>query len=234
MIKVKIINVLLLGLLLTVAACKKDPALLSENEAAELITQALIESNEGLAKQAGEAGEIMSQATLPPSCDFQGDSILVFQQTAGLRTYAYECHWTWNSLCTGPVPVGVAFHFEVTGNYDMPKMSSMDSLTSEFVISGFLPTEDYTLEGSILREGLQTSHLANHTQFSSNLEMDISELRLDRNTYAIKGGQLSFILTGATLGGEDISFGGTVSFPGNDTAVIQFMNGGSYTISLVQ
>jgi hypothetical protein len=87
------------------------------------------------------------------------------------------------------------------------------------------------LNGTYNRSGSQTSKVRDRNSFTSELDMTLASLSVNKNTLQIDGGTGTFTLTGSVAGGGSFSYEGSITFLGNGMATIT-INGETYEIDL--
>jgi hypothetical protein len=224
-----ILSFVIISLLLV--SCREDENVdpsISEDEAAEVVAQAVSGSS------GGETGQIESAARIAEdvkTCGIQKDSSISKQNQSGAAiTYLINLSWNYKLTCA---PNSV-FQSSFTGNttYDAPRMSSNDQSTGTFTISDFgNSSTSYTYNSSYTREGSQVSKIRNKRTFTSKTVVTSSNIKIDKTTLKILSGEAAVTIIGSASTGEGFSYSGTITFNGNQKAILKFQNGSSYNIS---
>lgn len=231
----KTIAMLLLagGLTICVYSCKKDnasapSATVTEADAAELTTDAIVPANAGLVLQVNSSVTVYKTVTL--TCGAQKDSSITKSSVSGaVPSYNYSLAWNYLLNCTtSQFTAGLSG----SSSYDGPRMSSSDNSTGSLVLGGLQPSATaYTLNTSYTRNGSQTSKIGNSNTFTSKLVITSSNMMLDKTTLQILSGTASVAITGSSTSGKSFSFSGTVTFQGSNKATLVLNSGASYAIT---
>jgi hypothetical protein len=230
----KALSALVILTLVGISACKKDASTntgstgtVTEADAVELTTDAVIPSTGGFAVQTSTSVDIYSAAKI--SCGDTKDTTITQSSASGLvPSYAYSLSWNYTFDCTANE---FTFNFSGSSNYDGVKMSSTDSSTGSFVLTGILPTAtDYTLNTSYERKGSQTYKVGADNSFTSDLKITSSNIVVDKTSEQIVSGSAAVTITGASTSGKTFSFTGTITFLGSKKATLVLNSGTSYAI----
>jgi hypothetical protein len=225
----RILSLLIASLMLF--SCNDDEnvnASISEEEAAEVVAQAVIGTS------GGETGQIESAAKIAEdvvSCGVQKDSSISKSNLPGAAvTYLLNLNWDYSLTCGE----NAVFQSSFSGNtvYDAPRMSSNDQSTGSFTITDFGPTSaTYTFNSSYVREGTQVSKVGSKRSFSSKTEITSANIKVDKGTRKILSGEAAVAISGSASTGERCSYSGTITFNGSQKATLKFQNGSTYSIS---
>jgi midasin (ATPase involved in ribosome maturation) len=223
------------GLGLGLYSCKKDvaatPVTVTEADAAELTTNAVVPTSGGFAVQVNSSVSIYKNVAL--SCGVKKDSTISKSSASGVTpAYSYNLSWNYMLTCAGIVPSQLTFNFTGSSTYDGPRMSSDDKSTGGFVLTNLQPTAStYTLSSTYVRNGTQTSKIARKYTFTSNLSITSSNVAVDKTTLKIVSGTAAVTLNGTSSSGKSFSFSGTITFLGNNKANLVLNSGASYAIN---
>jgi len=223
------------GLGLAISSCKKDAstpadATVSEADAAELATNAVVPDNGGLTLQVNNSVTIYKTVTL--QCGVEKDSSITRSSVSGAGpSYSYALNWNYLLNCSGTVPSQLTFNFTGSSKYDGPRMSSDDKSTGGFVLTGLAPTSSaYILNTTYNRTGSQTSKIARKYGFNSNLTIKSADITIDKSSLKILSGTTTVAISGASSSGKSFNFNGTLTFNGNNKATLVLNSGVSYNI----
>jgi hypothetical protein len=213
------------------SSCKKEntTTAMTEEEAAEVIALSVSANSNGLSVQTEEIAARTN--TYGSICSYSKDSTIVKVNTAGTYTWNYTFNWHWDVACTGGLPGTMNTNYSMKGNYDAPRMSSNDSAKANLSITNLTAGTQYTYNGTYTRDGSQTSKIRNKNTFTSKLILNLSNVKVNKITRQIDSGTAAVTITGATTGGINFNYGGSVAFTGNKTATVTLNNGGVYTIN---
>jgi len=221
------------GLAMSLSSCKKDNtstanSIVTEADAAELTTDAIVPANAGLVLQVNSSVTVYKNVSL--GCGVQKDSSISGSSISGVvPAYSYSLNWNYLLNCsTSQFTAGLSG----SSSYDGLRMSSTDNSAGSLVLSGLQPsTTAYTLNTSYTRNGSQTSKIGNTNTFASKLTITSSNIAIDKTSLQILSGTASVAITGTSTSGNSFSFSGTVTFLGGNKATLVLNSGASYSIS---
>ncbi|SDI41587.1 hypothetical protein ACRQ5D_08510 [Mucilaginibacter sp. P25] len=224
------------GLAVIISSCKKDNASTTENttvteaDAAELTTNAIVPSSGGFAVQVNSSVTVYKTVKL--SCGIAKDSSITKSSATGVSpSYNYTLSWNYLLNCSGVVPNDLTFNFTGSSKYDGPRMSSEDSCSGGFVLTGLAPTAPaYVLNTTYTRDGSQVSKIGRNYSFSSKLIIKSSDITVDKTSLKILSGTATVTISGASSSGKSFNFNGTITFNGNNKATLLLNSGASYNI----
>ena len=223
------------GLTLGLDSCKKDgvassSTTVTEADAAEVATDAVVPTTGGLTVQASSSVSIYKTVAL--SCGVKKDSTISKSSASGATpSYNYSLSWDYTLACTGIVPSQLTFNFNGSSTYDGLRMSSDDKSTGGFVLTGLQPSATaYVLNTTYTRTGTQTSKIARKYTFTSNLSITSSNITVDKTTQKILSGTAVVSVSGTSSSGNKFSFNGTITFLGGNKATLVLNSGTSYAI----
>jgi hypothetical protein len=224
-------GMLMMGTII-LSACSKNedttPATVTEEEAAEVVTDAVSGNSGGIAVQATDA---TSMATMysATSCGMSKDTAIARSNISGaMVTYNATAQWHWTLSC---VPARFDYSFAGAVIYDAPRMSSNDSLSSTLSITGLEATStQYLLSMSSTRKGSQVSKILRKNTFTSTITFTATDLAVDKSTNIILSGTASVNISGASSSGRSFQYAGTVVFTGSKTATLTLGSGVTYNI----
>ena len=147
-------------------------------------------------------------------------------------TYSYA--YSSNRLLTCNVGVPSTFQFNFTGknSYSAAYISSDDSAQGNFNVTGLNPgATQYVFNASYIRNGSETSKVRNQYTFTSNINIQSTDLTIDKSTQQIVSGTATVSISGAASNGKSFSYSGTITFSGGKQALLVLGNGNTYTIT---
>lgn len=209
---------------------------ISEEDAVDLLTGAIIYSSEGIATEAADAAKMAEQVEekglTAIGCGEAGDSTVVRNYDKPRITAAYNSTFSWLLNCNSiGVPTVLEFDRTTNGEYATNRIESTDSATSDWEISELITGPNYILNGTYTRTGQQTSLVRNQQTFNSSISLTLDNINIDKGQRRIVSGIASFTLTGQTTDGQDFSFDGDIVFLGSGAANV-IINGNTYEIEL--
>ena len=232
---------LLMTLSLFATACNKETEepenVLNEEEIVAVVEGALLADTDGLAAQSEDAVYIAEQYTVKDAqgggpCGETKDSTVSYNYSNPLITASYNATFVWTLNCNNAsIPQSLDFDRTAAGNYETARMISDDDAAGDWLVENIVTGANYVINGSYSRQGSQTSKVRNLNAFTSNLQVGLDDLNLDKGTRRIVSGIASFTLTGSGSAGRSFSYEGDLVFNGNGSVTI-IVNGHSHTIDL--
>lgn len=220
------------------AACDKEASIanLSNEEVALVVEGALSNGTQGISAEVSDAifitQEYAQKTGNNERCGETFDSTVTRNINEVRVTANYTTTWNWTVHCNNlKIPTSLDFGTSSSGEYETMHMASDDNASSDWTIGNLLTGSSYTLQGSYTREGSQTSKVRDQNSFTSDLNVIITSLNVNKNTLRIDSGSATFTLTGSGTGGNSFSYEGTIIFNGNGAATIT-INGESFDIQL--
>ncbi len=220
-----------------IAGCKNDGTgvddsiVLASDDAADAIAFSLSgsQSSGGLTSQLEES-TTLAGVGLMSKTDALGNAqwdTTVTRAHTGLSSYAYTFHFTL-SLVSGS---RLDFGYGMKGTYDVPRMSSSDSASAAFQVTNLMTGTAYTVNGTYIRYGSQTSKVRQKNTWSSIITVTMTGLSVDKSTMKIASGSANLSMVGKTGAGLPYSITGKLTFIGADKAIL-VIGSNTYTINL--
>ncbi|HWB24999.1 MAG TPA: hypothetical protein VG738_05945 [Chitinophagaceae bacterium] len=223
--------------LIFTTSCNKDASsgssstntTVTEQDAADAITEAVTPESAGLSAQVNDATVIATSNAF--TCGTSYDSSIARSSASGAAiSYSFTLAWNWKLSCTSPANFTASFNGHTT--YDAPRISSNDSSNGSFVITGLAPADNaYTFNSTYVRNGSEQSKVNNKNSFTSKITITSSNITVDKVTQEITGGTAAATISGESSSGKSFSFSGNITFNGNKKATLQITGGASYNIS---
>lgn len=158
-----------------------------------------------------------------------------FTQTGdnGNYSYDYNINTSYFLSCTAfGFPSSLAFEASTDGQYITPRMTSNDTSSLDWTVSGLSPVNSsVTFNGEYQRNGTQVSLVRNMNTFESTLTFNLSSVIVNKTTYEIESGTATVAFVGTSSTGAQYTFVGSITFNGDGTATL-LINGNTYTINL--
>jgi hypothetical protein len=230
--KTTIVLPVLASFMLMMASCKKNTetaAVMTDEEAAEVIALSVSGNTEALADQTAEIADAANAHGA--ACAYSNQAAVTKANTAGLYTWNYVFNWKWTVVCTAGIPNTMNVNYKMKGSYDAPRMASNDSAVAAITVGNLLSGTQFNYNGTYTREGSQVSKIRNQNSFSSKVVLSLANVKVNKVTGQIDSGMAAATITGTTTAGNSFSYGGTVTFNGSRTATITLNNGSVYNIS---
>lgn len=231
MLKSALFAMLVLGL----TACGKDreqiKQTISEQQIAYLVEGALQEAQAGLTEQLAIMVAI-AQETVSAQCGVTKDSTVTFEQTTLVGSADYVTDYTWTLVCQDDVvPLNYDFISHMEGGYNNNRMTSNDYGDATWELTGLNETvAEFTANGDYSRNGEQTFK-AEGIVTESNMDMVVTNLKIDKTSEAITEGTAEVSVHGSTDAGDSFDFEGEIVFNGNGKATLT-VNGKKFNITL--
>jgi hypothetical protein len=223
------------GITLNTISCKKNSessnttatTTVTEADAAQFTSDAVSPSSGGMANQL--SGSTSLYATTALSCGVQKDStISILSQSGVTPVYSYTFAWKYMLNCNGNVPTNITFNFTGKGSYNGALMSASDTSNAQFVLTG--SSSAYLLTANYTRTGNATSKIARQYTFHTVLNIQSSNIAINKTTHEITSGTATVTLVATSTSGKKFTFGGTLTFLGNKKGSLVLNSGVVYTI----
>lgn len=232
--KVSIVNRSLAALTMfavLLSSCRKEnsSADVTEEDVADVVTQAVASTSGGVTAQTADVARIATRYIA--ACGASRDTSIAYVSASNAAiSYSLTASWHWALTC------GTSSYFDFTYNgnsvYDAPRMSSNDKVTATLKVTGLAGTSAaYIANMQVVRNGSQTSKVRNKNVFTSLLTLTGTDVAINKQTLLVDSGSLAVTFTGSGTGGRSFAFSGTLVFKGNRTGVLTLAGGTSYTIT---
>jgi hypothetical protein len=213
-----------------------DQLTLSDEEALDILSGALVLGSEGITADAMEAAYIADGAVEKNleilECGETADSLFTRTYNDLHLSAYYSNYLTWGLSCTEfGLPSSLSFTREMDGSYETARLLSTDEAASEWTISQLLTGPNYILNGSYVRTGQQGSKVREMRTFTSTVSISVDKLNVDKGKQRITSGLATFQLTGNINDESAFSFTGDIVFLGDGSATV-IINGNSYAVDL--
>lgn len=227
------------------SSCKKDEeepeTVITSDDAADVVIYSMESSSGGYAEQITDGATYVStqgyrvsspNSSMALSCGVPFDTTITRSHSGTINaTYTHQRNYLLN-CDTSSNPISITYSGNYNGSFDGPRMSSSNTGNRNWVITGLgSSSTTYTYSGSLNRNGSHTSKVRNQYTFTSNLQINTSNLIVDKSTKKISGGTGTVSLTCSVSNGNSYSFSGSIVFNSNNTAILT-INGVSYNITL--
>ena len=223
------------------SSCRKEEeeAPITTDDAADVVTYAMQKSSGGYASESEEAAAYMTDADLQTTtptlqCGIPFDSTVTLNYSTSNVTASYTLSWDLLLSCNNQnVPQSLSFNSPYSGSYSGPLMSSSNTGNLTWTVTGLGSgsSTPYSFSGTFTRNGSHTSNVRNKTTFSSDLQVTVTAVTIDKVTQHITGGTGTVSLNCQTSTGKSYTFTGTIVFNSNGTATLT-INGTPYSINL--
>ncbi|MBT31932.1 MAG: hypothetical protein CMO01_19920 [Thalassobius sp.] len=204
--------------------------IITEEEAAEVITKSVEAETAGIVVQVEEAAAIT--ITNFAFCGYEGDTVFTYSNPSGSTvTYDYSFGWDYALTCVGNgQPSAFDFSYTGSGSYDAPRLAASNSIEGAFEVTGLdYSSDELVFSMDYTEEGSQESKVQNQNSFSSKSTLSSSNITVDKDTYEILSGTVAVEISG-DASGNTFSYKGTLTFNGNQSATLVLNSGTTYTI----
>lgn len=236
--KMKFFSLVLITLVVATLSCKKSNSTstgsttdtVTTDDAANAVTDAVSPASAGMVAQTQTTVVIINENDL--ACGVQQDTAFSGQNAAGAAiTYSYAYSSSRLLTCNVDVPSTFQFNFSGKNSYSAAYIASNDSAQGNFNVTGLNPgATQYVFNASYIRSGSETSKVRNQYTFTSNVNIQSSNLTIDKSTQQIVSGTATVSISGAASNGKAFSYSGTITFSGGKQAVLVLGNGNTYQI----
>jgi hypothetical protein len=226
----------LLLCLFLATSCSKDETSSSTNDvneedAAEIITQAVDPNNGGIVLNLELAATLSISNVNPANCGVSKDSTVTRSYTGTNRSYQHNFSWNRLLTCTGTTPSQYAHHISGTGKYTSTRLTTNDQATADLTLTGLDPAStQVTINHTYTQTGNKQSNIRFERSFTSTLVQKATNIKVDKATRQIVSGTTDVTLTGTGPNGGTFSYAATLTYLGNRKANLVFKNGAAYNI----
>lgn len=157
-------------------------------------------------------------------------TFFVTNQTDAIITFSYKKHMEYGYVF-GSDALNLYYNGTADGSFDAPRLSSNNNRTSNWSLTGLeISSSYYILNGTTERSGVTQSKVGNKSQISSDMEITLSDVLIDKSSYVITEGKLYINIFGS-INTESFDYNATVNYIGNGTAELD-LNGKIYIIDI--
>jgi hypothetical protein len=234
---------LFLSVLVGFVACKDDdddqPAnSITSEEAAVIASSSFSSNSSGInsvsAKSADEAADLaeangrVAECGASSNIDFSASS----PQGASI-TWSFDFSYKFRLNCNADnKPSTVTVDLNYSGDYSGPKLALDYSGIADWDLAGAEENVDrFLLTGLFKRSGSFAQKEGEKKSGSSNIEITLNDVILDKQTHEIISGTASFTLDGTIPDKGAYKYTGVATFQGNDTATLA-IGGDNFTLNL--
>lgn len=228
--KLNLLTVMAVLFVFTFTSCKKEEEAISNEEAADLISYAVLPESGGMVEQVEIVLTYASGTT--DTCSTQYNATYTGANVPGaVIEYSYSLVYQGELLCNGSSePESYSFAVAGANEYDAPRMASDDSFEASYSVTGLSSSSnEYTFNYSFDRVGSQTSRIRNRNSFASTIQLQTTDLKVSKTTGLITSGTATVVATGSVSSGGSFNYNGTITFLGNQTATL-VVDGVSYSL----
>ncbi len=200
----------------------------TETDAAQFAANAISPSSGGMVTQLSSSASFSSEPSLLCGVE-QNTTVTISSLNGAMPSYNYVLNWDYILNCNADVPSNITLNFTGKGTYSGVYMSASDTSNAQFVLtpgsaSAYTATVNYT------RTGNATSKFGKQYTFHSVLNIQSSNIAIDKTTKEITSGTATITLVATASTGKTFNFNGTLTFLGNKKASMLLNSGAAYTI----
>jgi hypothetical protein len=230
----KIQAIIVLSLFLGVVSCKKtdDTAAnsVTTDQVADISAGSISLSSDGLTTN---SNDISSDAlSNDQGCATSVTDSTTKSGTSNNVTYNYFFKYTNTLTCnTNNQHDNIVYDLSFHGYYEGPNITAADTGTSSFKIAGLTPAATvFVINGEYKRTGKFNSNVGNKISGTSNVDIVVTNLTVNKSTKTITGGTATITIS-VTVPKGTFNFSGPLTFNGDGTATL-VINGTTYSINL--
>jgi hypothetical protein len=221
----RLISILTL-IILVGNSCKKTDNTIDTiviDEVADDIAATLRASNSGLSSEiamvTGLSNEYNSVARKSAESDtiFTVDTVITKSNIQGatiLYNYTYQMNYgyVFNLLGTD----NLFYSGEISGNFENRRIKITDERNSNWVVTGYENAfAEYILNGTTHRTGSTQSKVRNKSQMSSESQITLTNIRVNKSNQKITTGTMNWTITGE-VNNIPYNYNATITYIGND------------------
>lgn len=237
--KIIYLPLVLFTLIFLIVGCEKsnDNTSIDTNDIADEIALSLSSSNSGLSAEMAAVADYAAladpgtQKSVSVDTIYSADTSITVSGNSEV-TYSYTWQMQMGLTINGFSLYNFYYNATLNGGFDALRMSSTDSRTSNWVVDGLAgSSENYVLSGKSERIGQSQSKVRNQSEISSVSEITFSNVKIDKLTYEILEGTLTWYISG-TVNNTSYSYTAIVTYLGNYQAILT-LAGDEYTINIL-
>ncbi len=241
----KLNKALYLPLLMTsiflLSSCNEEDEtspVLTNEEVATSVEVSLSQSDGGLAMETETYAKTTETEyqNIESNCDYGTSDSQVISKSGNQRSYSFTLNYDAAASCNNfNIPTSLRFTSSRSGFYQGPKIEHQGGASSDFELTNLNPfdlSQDYTLNGTHQYNGtLVYMGRQQNRGVSTQINLTVENLSVDKQTYEIQGGTGTFTLNATGSGGNTGSFSGAIQFLGNGQAEVT-INGETFPIDI--
>lgn len=246
----KMFSLLVFTLLLTTACSKSTDeapeinAVITDEEAVKLIEDALAANSQGIASDITELTTLAkripqlqeNQIAMDRSnpfdleCNVTQDTAFTFSENIANFSTDYALNASYKMNCNQfNIPQTLEYNKIGTGSYESTRLIAENTSESAWSLSNLIMGTEFILGGNYTRTGTYQSKVRNQKEFSATLILSASNLSVSKTMQMLVAGETTVNLSGTDGDGNEATFSGTITFIGNQMAVL-ILNGETYEI----
>lgn len=222
--------------LTSVPGCqKKKKDKITEDDAAEAVTESMQKSSGGLSDDVEKSTVFIDGITTgqwgPLHCGVMLDTTNTYTLTGGNIAASYTQTRHYLLTCNNNIPQSIAMTGTHQGSYDGPRVTASTTGDRNWTVTGLNATfANYSYSGSLHRNGTYTSKVGSQRTFTTDVNASTSNLTVAKSDHKIVSGTAAITIACTSSDGNVYSFEGGLVFNGNNTATLT-INGNVYQIT---
>ena len=216
---------------------EKEAEIFATEEIADEIAAALGSSNSGISDEIVEIAQLSDdyiselKSTLSDTLYSADTSFTRTNPSGSVITYNYTFQMEYGYVFDGGKLNNFYYNGNASGSFDAPRIGSSDSRISDWTITGLeVSSSNYLLNGITTRTGVSQSKVRNKSNISSNSEISLVNVTINKSTFEIVEGTLEWSYTG-TVDDQSHTYSVIVVYQGNGVAELT-LNGIKYMINI--
>jgi hypothetical protein len=231
----KLLCTALIGGLIAFASCnKKDnsPSAVSEANATEVVTEAVAPNSGGVTAELQGTAIIDTNSNYRAACGVIEDTTISGAGSIGNINWNYIFNWQWTLTCgSGNAPSQFTFNFSARIGYQGPIMSSNDTTSSTYLVTGLDPSSSqWAVNATYNRTGVKELNDGS-LSFVGHVQLLSSNIVVTKSSQQIASGTATIEFDGYDNLNKSFNYSATLVFNGNRTATITYSSGHTANIS---
>lgn len=232
------------GIMVAAVACKDDedvPQAITSEEAAVMIASSFSSNSSGFnsvskeaSKKSGEIIEDNSSGRVKTCGVSQNVDLSGSSPGGSLISWSYDFSYKFKLNCNDDdQAANIAVLLSYSGDYADANIALEHSGLSELGVTGLAGSDaNFTMNGTYKRNASFEIKKGDKKSGSSNVEITVPQIHVDKQTHKIIDGTATFLLEGNASGKGSFKYEGKVEFKGNDSAEVT-IKGDVFVMNLI-
>ena len=216
---------------------EKEAEIFATEEIADEIAAALGSSNSGISDEIVEIAQLSDdyisdlKSTLTDTVFSVDTSFTRTNPSGSVVTYNYTFQMEYGYIFENGKLNRFYYNGNASGSLDAPRIGSSDSRISDWILTGLeVSSSNYLLNGTTTRTGVSQSKVRYKSNISSDSEITLTNVNINKSTLEIVEGTLEWNYTG-TVNGQSYTYSVIIVYQGNGMAELT-INGIKYIINI--